>query len=387
MKSYQQLLNENAAWAKEIFEKLDKKLTATALRDREKIPTVADRNGMHNDVSVKNPNDWTAGFYAGMNYMLYNHTKNEEYFKTARRIEEKMDVALRNYDRLDHDVGFLWHLTAGASYRLTGDKNSRTREMFAASTLASRFVLGGDYIRAWSWGDKKTENWTIIDCMMNLPLLYFASEEIKDDRFKRIAMAHADNAMRTHIRPDGSVVHIVEHDRDTGDVVATYGGQGIAEGSSWSRGQAWALYGFVISYLHTGEEKYLDTAKRVAHYFIANCCDDWLPRVDFRAPAEPVYYDTTAGACAACGLLELARILPEGEGGMYMHAALNLLHAMTDRFTDFDPANDCVLRCGTVRYPAGMTEEQAGVHTNLVYADFFYTEAILKLLGETFFIW
>ena len=388
MRSAKELLTENRAWAEEIFRKIDAKMSAAAVRSREKIPNGADSDGMHTDVTKTWPNDWTAGFYAGLNYMLYNHTKNEEYFKTARHIEEKMDVALRNFDYLDHDVGFLWHLMSGASYRLTGDKSSSLRELFAATTLSSRFILGGNYIRAWNWGEKQeTLNWTIIDCMMNLPLLYFASDELKDDRFKRIAMAHADNAMRTHLRPDGSVAHIVEHDRETGDVVTTYGGQGSGVGSSWSRGQSWALYGFVISYLHTKEERYLDAAKRVANYFIANCCDDWLPRVDFRAPSEPVYYDSTAGACAACGMIELSKVLPEGEGGMYLHAALNILKAMTERFVNFDPANDAMLRYGTVRYPADMTPEKAGVHTNIIYADFFYTEAILKLIGEEFMPW
>ena len=202
-------------------------------------------------------------------------------------------------------------------------------------------------------------------------------------------MSHADMAICDHLRPDGSVVHIAEHDRETGEVVATYAGQGSAVGSSWSRGQAWAVYGFVISYLHTKEERYLDAAKQVANYFIANCCDDWLPRVDFRAPSTPVYYDSTAGACAACGMIELAKILPENEGGMYMNAAINILRAMGEKFCNFDPANDHMLDYGTVRYPipGTYTEEQAGVHISIIYGDFFYTEAILKLLGSEFNPW
>ena len=223
---------------------------------------------------------------------------------------------------------------------------------------------------------------------MNLPLLYWASEEKGDDRFKRIAMAHADTAIRTHLRPDGSVAHIVEHDRETGEVVKTYGGQGIAEGSSWSRGQAWALYGFTLSYIHTGEERYLNAAKQVANYFISNVCDDWLPRVDFRAPEEPVMYDSTAGACAACGLLELAKLLPEGEGGMYANAAVNMLRAMGDKFCNFDPATDDMLGYGTIRYPAdGVMKGDPGVHISIIYGDMFYTEAVLKLLGSEFFVW
>jgi unsaturated chondroitin disaccharide hydrolase len=224
---------------------------------------------------------------------------------------------------------------------------------------------------------------------MNLPLLYWASREIGDDRFKRIAMAHADMAIRDHLRDDGSVKHIVEHDRETGLVVRDYGGQGSHDGSSWSRGQAWGLYGFTLSYIHTGEKRYLDAAKLVANYFIANCCDDWMPRVDFRAPAEPVYYDSSAGLIAACGLIELAKALPEGEGGMYANAAINMLKAVTERFADFNPETDVMISHGSVRYPVPgvYNEKQAGVHIPIIYAEYYFVEALLKLLGSDFLAW
>ena len=389
MKSYNTLLNENRAWAEEVFKKIDNKMSAMTIRSRDKIVDGVDENGMHKSI---NPAAWTSGFWGGLNWLLYNYTKNENYKLTAESSEVLMDKALSNFDGLHHDVGFMWHLVCGASYALTGNKASRTRNLFAAASLFSRFVLdenGGGFIRAWNgpWGDQNVENWTIIDCLMNLPILYFASRELGDDRFKRIAMAHADMAIDCHLREDGSVAHIVEHNRvDAHEVEKTYGGQGIAVGSSWSRGQSWALYGFVISYIHTGEERYLNAAKQVANYFIANCCDDWLPRVDFRSPEEPVYYDSTAGACAACGLIELAKLLPENEGGMYMNAALNMLKAMEAKFCDFDPANDHMLGYGSVRYPCDGQYMQ-GMHISIIYGDYFYTEAILKLLGSEFFTW
>lgn len=382
MKSYKTLLAENRAWAEDIFSKIDRKMSAMTVRSRNKIPDGVNDDGFHKEKSIL---WWTNGFWGGLNWLLYNYTKNENYMLTAKSSEKKMDEALANYDALHHDVGFMWHILSGASYRLTGDKASRTRNLFAASTLMSRFVLDGGYIIAWN--GEHCKNWTIIDCLMNLPLLYWASDELGDDRFKRVAMAHADMAIMDHLRDDGSVAHIVEHDRETGEPVATYGGQGCAEGSSWSRGQAWALYGFVISYVHTGEQRYLDAAKRVANYFIANCCDDWLPRVDFRSAEEPVMYDTTAGACAACGLIELAKLLPENEGGMYMNAAVNMLKAMGERCCNFDTGNDHMLDFGTVRFPVDGDMKKAEVHISIIYGDYFYTEAVLKLLGSEFFPW
>jgi len=387
MKSYNTILNENLDWAKETFAKIDKKMSAMTLRSRDKIPDGVDANGMHVDRMQTNPNWWCNGFWGGLNFMLYAYTKNEEYLKTGKRSEELMDKALANYDKLDHDLGFLWHLMSGASYKITGDRNSKIRNYFAANVLSSRYVMDGGFIRAWN--SKQGENWSIIDCLMNLPLLYWASEEIGDDRFKRVAMAHADMSLIDHLRDDGSINHICEHNRETGELVTTHAGQGAAVGSSWSRGQAWGLYGFLLSYIHTGEQRYLNASKQVANYFIANCSDDWLPRIDFRAPAEPVYYDSTAGAIAACGLIELAKRLPENEGGMYMNAAIKILRAMTEKFVDWNTENDHMLGYGSVRYPipGKFTEESAGVHVSIIYGEYFYTEAILKLLGAEFFPW
>ena len=387
MKNCKELLVENRAWAEQTFKKIDKKLQTVTARNWNRIVDGLD-DTTHRRQTLP-PTAWTAGFWGGLNYMLYEYTKCEAYLKTAKEIERQMDDGLRQYEELHHDVGFMWHILSGAGYRITGDENSKLRNLYAASTLFSRFVLSGGYIRAWNehhFGPS-VDDWTIIDCLMNIPQLYWASREIGDDRFKQVAMAHADMALIDHLREDGSVVHIVEHDRETGEVVKNYGGQGYDENSSWSRGQSWALYGFILSYIHTKEERYLDGAKKVAHYFIANCCDDWLPRIDFRAPSEPVYYDATAGAVAACGLIEIAKNVGEHEGGMYMNAAINILRAMDERFMDYDPDHDEMLTHGSGSYPVDGNPKKTGVHRPIIYGDYFYTEAILKLLGSEFLPW
>ena len=389
MKNYKELILENRDWAYEIFSKVEAKMSKVTLRSRDKLADGVDSSFAHKSVP---PISWTSGFWGGLNVMLYNYTKNPAYLNTALRSEELLDEALGDYGELYHDVGFMWHILSGALYRLTGDENSKNRNLMAASALFSRFVMyedaPGGFIRAWNhkWQGHAVENWSIIDCLMNLPILYWAAKEMEDDRFTRLAKAHADMALRDHLRPDGSIAHIAEHDRKSGELVATYGGQGYCVGSSWSRGQAWGLYGFTLSYLHTKEERYLEAAKKVANYFISNCCDDWLPRVDFRAPSEPVIYDSTAGACAACGLIELAKALPEGEGGMYMNAAINILKALEERFMDYDPAHDNMLGYGTVLYP-NKPEQWRVVHISIIYADYFFTEALLKILGEEFLPW
>ena len=383
MKNADMILKENKKWIDETFAKLDKKLAKMAVRSKDVIADGVDEKGKHVDQSNYLPG-WTNGFWGGLNYMMYEYTKRPEYLACGNSIEKKMDGCFDCFEDLHHDVGFMWHILSGANYRITGDPKSLQRELFMAATLASRFNIDGGFITAWN-GEQR-QNWTIIDTLMNLPLLYFASEHLGDDRFKRIAMAQADTALCDHVRDDGSVAHIVEHDRETGEVIRTFGGQGIAEGSSWSRGQAWAIYGLVLSYLHTGEKKYLDGSKSVANYFIACCCDDWLPRIDFRAPAEPIYYDSTAGMIAACGMIELAKALPVDEGGTYMNAAMNMIRAIAENFGNWEEDKDFIIGNCSVYYPA-TAEKMSGVHISIIYGDYFFAEAMLKLKGSKFLPW
>ena len=393
MKNYKELLIENKAWIEETFAKVDKKLSKVTLRSRDKLVDGVGPDGLtHKSVL---PLAWTSGFWGGMNVLMYEYTKNEEYLLTAKKSEEMLDEALANFEALYHDVGFMWHILSGALYRITGDEKSKRRNLFAASSLFSRYVKSGNFIRAWNdnsskgWAQRPVKDWSIIDCMMNLPLLYWASDVIGDDRFKQIAIAHADMTLEQHIRPDGSVNHIIEHDRETGAVVERIGGQGLGPDTSWSRGQSWAIYGFALSYIHTGDVRYLDACKRVSNYFIANVCDDWIPRIDFRAPSTPVYYDTTAGMCAACGMLELAKALPEDEGGMHANAAINMMKATAEKFGDFDPEHDVMISHGSVRYPVPgvYDEKKAGVHIPIIYTEYYFVEALLKLLGSDFLAW
>lgn len=369
-----------------IWQKIDSKMSKVAVRSRDKIPYTADENGVHDDKSRVDPCFWTNGFFGGMMWLMYAATNNEEYLKTARRSEELLDAAFKEYDQLHHDVGFMWHITCGADYRLTGNKEARVRNLYAANILAGRYNIKGGYITAWNnLDDEDHRTWSIIDCMMNINLLYWASAENADDRYKYIAMSYADMAMRDHVRPDGSVRHIVVHHLDEPGVEKVLGGQGYDENSSWSRGAAWAIYGFVLSYIHTGKQEYLDTAKRVAHFFIAASCGDWMVRADFRSPDEPVEYDSTAAACAASGLLEIARVAPEFEKKMYRDAALNLLNTIDENWCNYDENTDYLVGMGTERYCADPNNR--AVHLPIIYGDYFYIEALTKLKNMNFLAW
>ncbi len=383
------LNQEDQQWLQETIGKVRAKMDWLSEKSAEKIPATT-INGVHDDkrtgeyASADNGLQWwTNGFWAGMLWLMYHETGEEKYARIARKTEEWLDECFVNFYGLHHDVGFMWLTSAVADYRMTSHPEARRRGLHAANLLAGRFNPVGRFIRAWDDlenGDD-TRGWAIIDCMFNIPLLYWAWEETKDPRFKHIAMMHADTVMENFIRPDGSSEHIVEFDPEVGGKVKTFRGQGYAQGSSWTRGQTWALYGFMMSYIHTGKQEYLDTAKRVAHYFIANIPESGLIPVDFRQPAEPAYEDSTAAAVAACGLIEIAKHVDEAEKGMYLRAALKLLKTLDEKRCDYGEGEDCFLSHCTGAY------HDQRHHYGLVYADYYYLEALLKLKQQDIFFW
>lgn len=360
---------------REIWSKLDQKLSKTAVKSFNKIPYTT-FNGVHDNKAETDITWWTNGFWPGLMLLMYNGTNKDIYLKTAHNGEMLLDEAFKNRDGLHHDVGFMWHLSSGARYRLTGDTSSRARALFAADMLAGRFMLKGGFIRAWN--DENGLNrtgWTIIDCMMNIPLLYWASDELKVSNYREIAIAHADITLRDHIRSDGSVNHICIHNTNTGELLETLGGQGYAEGSCWSRGQAWAIYGFAQSYIHTKDVKYLDAAKKCANYFIASLGNEYVPVSDFRAPKEPVIYDTTAGVIAACGMIEISKALNENEGRLYLETAIKIIKETDNRFCNWSDTEDSIVQMGSESYHSEKGQ------LPIIYGDYYFAEAVSLLMG------
>lgn len=322
---------------------------------------------------------WTNGFWPAMMWQMNWLTGDETYRTAAIRAEKMMDQALENFKVLHHDVGFMWLIHSGVHYGLEKNQDSFDRTYFAANLLAGRFNPNG-FIRAWNGSEQ--QGWSIIDTMMNLPLLYWASDVTKDPRYRLIAKKHADTAMKHFVRADGSCNHIVIFDPETGEFLENPAGQGAFSGSSWSRGQAWALYGFTLSYLCTGKAEYLETAKRVANYFITNTADDYIARCDFRQPAECSLKDNAAGACAASALLELCQVVPTCDAAPYFDAAVKMLMAMEQHCIDWSFDQPALLTQCTGAY--SMPDSH---HITMNYADFFFVEAIGKLRGEKRLAW
>ncbi|GBG07005.1 glycosyl hydrolase [Paenibacillus agaridevorans] len=368
-------------WAQEAWEQIVAKVSRTSKRIGDRFPH-ASVNGQY----VLEPAYWwTAGFWPGLLWLVYRETGDEALRALAESCEAQLDGVISDYYRLDHDMGFMWQLTSVARYKLLGEEESKRRALLAANLLSARFNTKGRYIRAWNpWRPgEDNSGWAIIDCAMNLPLLHWAADISGDPRYKHVAIAHADTVLDHFIREDGSVNHIVIFDAASGEKLGVNGGQGYAENSAWSRGAAWAIYGMALSYKHTGDERYLRAAQRVAHFFIANLPEDYVPVWDFRIPDDVTRYrDSSAGACAACGLLLLAEQVGAAESALYREAGERMLHSLYTRYGAWsNEEEEGLILHGTSHYP-----ENKNIDVPLIYGDYYFAEGISRLLkhGELF---
>lgn len=376
-------LNEDdRQWAASLLDKFKAKFAAERDRVGGHIPYIAE-DGVYKDLKdVSDPAWWTNGFWPGILWQMYQLTGDEDYVAPAREAERTMTALFdTDFTGLHHDVGFMWLLSAVADWRLTSNELAKKHGLVAATILAGRFNPQGRFIRAWN--EPHPNGRAIIDSMMNVQILFWASKETGDPRFADVARMHADTLLERAIRPDGTSNHIVDLDPATGELLDNPGGQGYESGSSWTRGQSWAIYGYALAAHNSGEARYLDAAKRVAHYFCSNVAlsGDLAP-IDFRAPAEPQYWDALANVITACGLIEIAEQVPELEKPLYLKWAVRLLKAVDANWCDWDPSRD-----GLVQMCSGSYHSEVDREVPMVYADYYFLEAMLRLNDKAARLW
>ena len=326
------------------------------------------------------PYAWTCGFYGGIIWNLYKLTGDEKFLKIGKKCSAHLKDALIDFSYLSHDVGFQYLPTSVADFKITGDKDAMVQGRHAADLLAGRFNPAGRYIRAWNEnpyidGGNSKAGYVIIDCMMNIPLLYWATEFIGDPRYGQIARIHAETVMKHFIREDGSSEHIVVFDPATGEVVDKPEGQGYSKGSAWTRGQSWALYGFAMSYHYTRDERHLATSKKVADYIISQL-GDYMP-IDFRQPKEPAFTDSSAVVIMANGFLELCKYVEGEEKEKYMKTVEKLMD-MAYQNCNFEKDEQSVLQNCSEMY-----HREESRHVSLIYGDFYLLEALMRLTDGT----
>jgi len=327
------------------------------------------------------PNDhWVAGFWPGMLWLTYSATQNANARAQAEALLPSFTDRLENRVDLSHDLGFLYTLGARAAWLLTKNQQARDTGLWAARELSKRFNPQGNYIQAWGEiGEEPEAGRVIIDCMMNLPLLYWASAETGDNAYCDMAQRHAALTLQYLVRPDGSTYHTFFFNPQTGQPVGGKTSQGFADESLWARGQAWAIYGFALTAQWLDRADFLAAAEKIAGRFLAESPVDKTPLWDFRLTADaPHYLDSSAGAIAACGLLRLARLTGNDN---YRQQAETLVKTLIVECMETESARQGLLKYGAQHVPEGIADDY------LIYGDYFFLEALLTLTGQAPDFW
>lgn len=315
---------------------------------------------------------WTSGFFPGSLWLMYEGTGDEKWRALAERWQAGIESQKSNTST--HDLGFMIHDSFGHDARLTGDTRAAGVVRSAAASLARRFKPSVGSIR--SWGSLGSSGFTvIIDNLMNLEMQFWAARNGGSEDYYDQAVSHALNARKDHVRADGSTYHVVEYNPTTGLPVSRHTSQGYGDTSTWSRGQAWAVYGFTLAYRETEDARFLDTARRTSDYFLAHLPEDDIPYWDFDLPSlSGAPRDSSAAAIAASGLLELSTLEPDAErAARYRAGAVDMLEALsTSTYLAGGTTRGAALLHGTQNKPAGSAD------TGLVFGDYYYLEALLR---------
>ncbi len=351
----------------------------SALLDKEmskpdRFPCSWEHDGTIRTGSARN---WVSGFFPANLWYLYEYTGDEKWLEAAKRRTAPLD-AIRHYNGI-HDVGFMIGCPCLAAYRLTGDEWYRDIVIDAANALITRYSPKVGLIRSWDNKNNAPDPYrVIIDNMMNLELLFMATEFTGDGKYREIAINHADKTLKNHFRANGSVFHILCYDSETGRMVTQKGGQGYSFTSDWSRGQAWGLYGYTMCYRFTKDEKYLARAVKSAEYILnhPNRTEDLVPYWDYYAPEIPQEpRDASAAALTASALLELAKYVPEKER-TYLKSAKKILKSLS--------SDDYLVPAGAkkgflIDHSTGSKPSKSQVDVPIIYGDYYFLEALLRL--------
>lgn len=365
---------------KELLSKADAALQLAARQYKGMAATLPDNvlprttNSKDGSLMTSDSEWWTSGFYPGTNWYLFEYTKDPA-FKTEALKRMEL-VKKEQYNTRTHDLGFMMYCSFGNALRLTGDTGYKTILLTSAKSLSTRFNPTVGCIKSWDHGTWKFP--VIIDNMMNLELLNWASRTSGDPSYAKIARIHSNTTIKHHFRPDYSSYHVVDYDPATGKVNERKTHQGAADSSAWARGQAWGLYGYTMMYRDTKDKAYLTQAKKIADFILNHPrqAPDMVPYWDYDAPGIPdVPRDASAAAVTASALLELSAYAGKTDGKRYWAAAEKILHALcSDRYLAKEGSNNHFI----LMHSVGSYPHRSEVDVPLTYADYYFVEALLR---------
>jgi chondroitin AC lyase len=341
-------------------------------------------------------NDWTEGFFPGCLWYLFENNKQDQWKNMALKWTIPMEKL--QYVTSHHDIGFLMYCSYGNAYRLTKEEKYKDVLVQSAKSLCTRFSEKTGCIKSWNYRESwdKKDKWyypVIIDNMMNLELLYFATQVTGDKSYADVATKHAETTAINHFRPDFSSYHVVNYDPNNGQVLFRGTCQGYSDSSTWARGQAWAIYGFTMVYRFTKRKEFLDLAKNLADYWLnnSNMPKDGIPYWDFNAgykghlpanwangrPAPQIQpRDASAAAITSSALFELSSYL--NNDTRYYNAAVKILKSLSSPAYLAQPGENGNF---ILKHSVGSLPHGAEIDVPLVYADYYYLEAMNRYLN------
>ncbi|NDV57374.1 glycoside hydrolase family 88 protein [Bacteroides sp. 519] len=335
------------------------------------IPRTEEKDG---SLRLVSSHDWCCGFFPANLWLMYEYTGEEKWKQAADRFSWSIEDA--KFNAGSHDLGFMIYCPFGNAYRITGDDRYKEVALQAAKTLSTRYNPAVGCIRSWDFNKQRWQYPVIIDNMMNLELLFWATQTTGDSIYHKMAVSHADRTLENHFRPDHSSYHVINYDTITGSVISKETLQGYSHESVWSRGQAWGLYGFAMSYRFTNDPKYLTLSRNIADLMLNHPLlpEDMIPYWDMSDPAIPnVPRDVSAACIMASGLYELSKALPI-DGSKYKAAADRILQNLSDGYrAEVGTHKGFLLLHSTGNHPSG--DE---VDVPISYADYYYLEALLR---------
>lgn len=322
--------------------------------------------------------DWVSGFFAGELWYMYELTGDEEWAGHAKKFTEILDTI--QYLTWHHDVGFMVYDSYGNGMRLKGIKEYEQVILNTAASLSTRFRPAAGVLQSWNTdrGWQAERGWecpVIIDNMMNLELLFKATEMSGDSTYFNIAVTHADKTLENHFREDFSCYHVVDYDLKSGAVRRRCTAQGYSDESSWARGQAWALYGFAVAYRFTGYERYLKQAENVAGFVLnhKNMPEDLVPYWDYDAPGIPdAYKDVSSASIMASALYELYTVT---KNELYLQKADKMMESLSKEPYKAEPGTNGGF---ILKHSVGSVPHGSGIDVPLNYADYYYLEALVR---------
>lgn len=337
------------------------------------------------------PDEWVASFWCGQMWLAFSLTGDSRLKNSARMRREYFNTVLEHPRWHDHDLGFLFSLSAVADFMLTGNEKSREMALRAADFLAARWRQPMPFVMCWNpmlrdgpeFMARKTGTLNI-DSMQAMALLFWAARETGQASFTEIAHMHLETSRKYLIRDDFSSYHAYDFDPRTGEPLAGFTHQGLHDESCWSRGQSWAIHGFAQAFLYTGLSEYRETAARMSDYVAEHLPDDGVPLWDYSLPADQTpYRDSSAGAITAAGIYTLARCFGGGpEAEKYTALADKMLLGLVENCDlTKDAEAEGLLKEGAAFVGLGRANNL------LPYGDYYYLEALMRSVGHTEFFW